>query len=102
MDLFATIPAKVNGLVKKGQLEIGFDADVVIFDPDYKGTISAANNVEGVDYCPFEGFSQKGRAETVCLRGRKIVQNGNYVGEKGQGKFIAGKPFGYSYNGQTR
>jgi len=102
VDLFATMPAKVNGLAKKGQLEIGFDADVVIFDPDYKGTISAANNIEGVDYCPFEGFSQKGRAETVFLRGKKIVQNGNYVGEKGQGKFIAGKPFGYSYNGKAR
>jgi len=101
VDLFATMPAKINGLAKKGQIEISFDADIVIFDPDYEGTISVANNLEGVDYCPFEGFSQKGRAETVFLRGRKIVHNGNYIGEKGQGKFIAGKPFGYAYNGLT-
>ena len=98
MDLFATMPAKINGLTKKGQIEIGFDADIVIFDPDYVGTISVANNLEGVDYCPFEGFSQKGRAETVFLRGKKIVNGGNYMGEKGQGRFIPGKPFGHAYN----
>ena len=91
VDLFATMPAKVNGLEKKGRIEIGFDADVVIFDPDYSGTISAANNLEGVDYCPFEGFTQKGRAETVFLRGNKIVKDGKYVGEKGQGRFVPGK-----------
>jgi len=47
------MPAKINGLAKKGQIEISFDADIVIFDPDYEGTISVANNLEGVDYCPF-------------------------------------------------
>lgn len=98
VDLYATMPAKINGLSKKGQIEIGFDGDLVIFDPDFEGTISVANNLEGVDYCPFEGFLQKGRADTVFLRGKKIVEGGKYVGEKGQGKFIPGKPFGYCYN----
>jgi dihydropyrimidinase len=98
VDLFATMPAKINGLTKKGQIEVGFDGDIVVFDPDFRGVISAANNLEGVDYCPFEGFAQKGRAETVFLRGRKIVSEGNYVGEKGQGRFIPGKPFGHAYN----
>jgi len=97
VDLFATMPARINGLAKKGELGIGFDADIVIFDPDYEGTISVANNLEGVDYCPFEGFAQKGRAETVFLRGNKIVENGTYIGEKGQGKFVPGKPFGHAY-----
>ncbi|HUM55839.1 MAG TPA: dihydropyrimidinase [Bacillota bacterium] len=97
VDLFATSPAKINGLESKGQLAPGFDADVVIFEPGYKGTISFQNNLEGVDYCPFEGFEQKGRAETVFLRGKKIVSEGKYQGKKGQGRFIAGRPFGTAY-----
>lgn len=102
VDLFATMPAKINGLEKKGQLGVGFDADIVIFDPDYEGVISAANNLEGVDYCPFEGFAQKGRAETVLLRGNKIVENGTYIGRKGQGRFVPGKPFGHAYQVRSR
>ena len=70
----------------------------MIFDPSYKGKISVANNLEGVDYCPFEGFEQKGRPDTVYLRGNKIVENGKYVGNKGQGRFIPGKPYGLAYS----
>lgn len=98
VDLYATSPAKVNGLDKKGQLVVGFDADIVIFDPAYEGTISYKTNLEGVDYSPFEGFEQKGRPETVFLRGEKIVDDGKYIGRKGQGKLIHGKPFGSSYS----
>lgn len=76
---------------------MGFHGDIVIFDPDYIGIISVENNLEGVDYCPFEGFEQKGRAETVFLRGMKIVENGKYIGQKGQGKLIPGEPYGYAY-----
>lgn len=97
VDLAATMPAKINGLAQKGQLEPGFDADVVIFDPAYRGTISVANNLEDVDYCPFEGFEQKGRAETVFLRGAKIVDQGKYIGTKGQGRFVPGKAYGDAY-----
>ena len=93
----ATTPAKVNGLTSKGQLAIGYDADVVIFDPNYRGTISVTSNLEGVDFCPFEGFAQKGRAETVILRGTKIVKDGAYIGHKGQGQFVPGKPYGLAY-----
>ena len=97
VDLYATTPAKVNGLENKGQLAVGFDADIVIFDPAYEGTISYKTNLEGVDYSPFEGFAQKGRPETVFLRGQKIVEDAKYIGRKGQGKFVPGKPFGASY-----
>lgn len=97
VDLYATSPAKVNGLDKKGQLKAGFDADIVIFDPEYRGVISAETNLEGVDYSPFEGFEQKGRPETVFLRGKKIVDGGSYIGSKGDGQLIHAKPFGSSY-----
>lgn len=99
VDLYATAPAKNNGLEKKGQLGIGFDADVVIFDPDYEGVISVDTNIEGVDYSAYEGMTQKGRPETVFLRGTKVVENARYIGEKGQGRFVAGKPFGTAYTG---
>ena len=97
VDLYATTPAKINGLVKKGQLAVGMDADVVIFDPEYKGVISYKTNLEDVDYSPFEGFDQIGRPETVFLRGKKIVDNAEYIGEKGDGKFIKGVPYGAAY-----
>ena len=91
------MPAKINGLTSKGQLAPGFDADIVIYDPEYRGVISAATSSEGVDYSAFEGFEQKGRPETVFLRGEIIVDNAEYVGHKGQGKFVAGEPFGAAY-----
>ena len=102
VDLMATQPAKINGLKKKGRLAPGCDGDVVIFDPAYRGTMSVKNNLEGVDYCPFEGFEQKGRPETVFLRGQKIVENGSYIGSKGQGKFVAGEPFGAAYGDSAK
>lgn len=102
VDLMATQPAKINGLEKKGRLAAGYDGDVVIFDPAYRGVMSVKNNLEGVDYCPFEGFEQKGRPETVFLRGEKIVDDGKYIGHKGQGKFIAGKPYGAAYGDMGR
>lgn len=97
VDLYSTSPAKINGLDKKGNLDVGYDADIVIFDPDYEGVISYKTNSEGVDYSPFEGFKQKGRPETVFLRGKKIVDNAEYIGDKGDGKFIKGKPYGAAY-----
>src|SRR5665647_1921632 len=97
VDLIATMPAKINGLAEKGSLTVGYDADIVIFDPDFRGIISVENNLENVDFCPFEGFEQKGRAYKVYLRGKLIVDGGKYIGEKGQGKLIHGKPFGDAY-----
>ncbi len=97
VDLYATMPARINGLTKKGRIEIGYDADLVVFDPDYEGIISVDNNLEGVDYSPYEGFTQKGRAETVLLRGIRIVDKGKYIGNKGDGRFVPGEPYGYAY-----
>lgn len=61
VELFATNPAKVVGLPNKGELRIGADADVVIFDPDWKGTITNKDSLHGIDYEPFEGFEIQGR-----------------------------------------
>ena len=97
VDLACTMPARINGLEEKGHIGVGYDGDLVLFDPSYEGVISVENNLEDVDFCPFEGFVQKGRADTVLLRGQVIVKNGKYAGQKGQGKLIHGKPYGDSY-----
>jgi dihydropyrimidinase len=74
VNLVSTRPAEIFGLGdRKGKLLPGYDADIVIWDPDYKGTISVANHVQKCDAEIYEGFPVTGRAETVILRG-KIVQ----------------------------
>jgi dihydropyrimidinase len=99
VDVFATAPAKFYGLYpQKGGLVPGSDADLVIFDPDYSATISALNS--GLDFTPFEGFQQKGRAEKVLLRGKLVVTGGKFVGQRGQGKFVRRAPYGTAYEGR--
>ena len=94
VDIFATAPARNNGIgYCKGSLSIGYDADVVICDPDYRGVFTNEGSLQGVDYCSYEGMEKIGQVDTVLLRGSVVVRNGEYVGEKGQGKLIAGQPF---------
>lgn len=75
----------------------GYDADVVIYEPEVEHTISYQSSLQGTDYNTFEGFKQKGKTDTVFLRGQKIVEAGEYIGEKGQGKFVSGKPYALAY-----
>ena len=98
VNVIAASPARVNGLTEKGHIAVGYDADIVVFDPDYRGVMGVANSLEGVDYSIYEGMEQKGRPETVLLRGQVIVENAEYVGKKGQGKLAKGKPFGSAYD----
>jgi len=103
VDLFATTPAKINGIGhRKGHIGVGYDADIIIYNPNHKSKISAKNSLQGVDYNSYEGFEQIGRPEKVFLRGNLIVEEGKYIGEKGQGKFIPGKPYGLCYDGVKR
>lgn len=98
VDYYATTPAKVNGLFpKKGSLCVGADADIVIFDPSYKGIFTVADMLHDVDYCSYEGMEQKGRVETVFLRGNKIVSDAKYIGKNGDGELQRGEPFGLMY-----
>lgn len=100
VDLFATTPAKINGIGdRKGHIGIGYDADIVLYNPNYKSIISNETSLQGVDYNSYEGFEQVGRPEKVYLRGELIVEAGKYTGKKGQGEFIPGKAFGLCYDG---
>lgn len=98
VDIYATLPAKLNGIFpQKGAIDIGSDGDLVIFDPEYKGTITVESNPTGIEYNVFEGMEQIGRADTVLLRGEVVVENGEYLDKPVFGRFVPGKPYGLAY-----
>ncbi len=72
---------------KKGALEVGSDADIVIWDPKAKGIISKGNQRQNVDYTPFEGFETLGKAKEVFLRGMHVVKDGELI-KNNCGKFV--------------
>jgi dihydropyrimidinase len=93
VDCASTQAAKLFGLYpRKGTIRLGCDADLVIFDPKYRGTISAARQLMAVDYNPFEGMTIEGRADTVAVRGEIVVKSGKFVGEKPRGRFLKREP----------
>jgi dihydropyrimidinase len=103
VDVFATAPAKVNGLFpRKGDIAVGSDADLVIFDDRWEGVMSIKDSLEGVDYCAYEGMRQKGRVDKVYLRGKLSVDDGHFVGETGQGQYLKREPFGLAFQGISR
>jgi dihydropyrimidinase len=89
----STQAAKIFGLYpKKGAIETGSDADLVIWDPEWTGTISAATHSMATDYSAFEGRQIQGRAELVTVRGKIMVRDGQWVGETGWGNFLHRNP----------
>ena len=77
VDLLSATPAKLYGAFpRKGQLAVGADADIVVYDPQGEYTITAADQLANVDYAPFEGYPIAGRIAQVWLRGEKAVENG--------------------------
>lgn len=99
VEVCATNPAKVCGVYpQKGEIAVGSDADLVIFDPNYRGTISLKDSLSGSDYCTYEGYEQKGICEKVYLRGSLMAESGKFVGEKGIGKQAWSTPFALAYD----
>jgi len=93
VELTSTSPAKIFGLFpKKGTVAPGSDADIVIFDPEKKHTLSARTLHMRVDYNPYEGREITGKVETVLSRGKVIVQNDKFTGKAGAGEFLKRKP----------
>jgi len=93
VDAASTQAAKLFGLYpQKGTVQLGSDADLVIFDPDYRGTISVKNHWMNVDYSAFEGWSIVGRPEIVTVRGQVQFRGGQFVGTLGRGQFLRREP----------
>ncbi len=85
----STRAAEIFGLYpRKGTIAIGSDADIVIWNPEWSGTISAETHAMNVDYSAFEGWPVKGRAEWVTVRGKIMVQNAQWTGDQGHGQFL--------------
>lgn len=97
VDVLSTGTARMFGLTEKGEIEVGKDADVVIFDPKQQFTITQNKLHMNVDYTPFEGWEITGMPSVVFNRGRKVAEwtdgKMEYTGEKGWGKFVKRAPF---------
>ena len=88
VEVCATAPARLFGLEAKGVLAEGYDADVVIYDPNATSVLSAKTHHMNLDYSAYEGLSVQGGVRTVLSRGEVIVDKGNFLGRVGRGKYL--------------
>ena len=97
VDVLSCGTARMFGLKDKGEIAVGKDADIVVFNPDRKFTVTQSKLHMNVDYTPYEGFEVTGMPSAVYSRGKKVSQwNGDqmeFVGEVGRGKFVKREPF---------
>jgi dihydropyrimidinase len=95
VELTSTNVAKLFGLYpRKGTIAVGSDADIVVWDPDKKLTISAKTHHSNVNYNLFEGTQVVGAPQTVLVRGQVIVDNDELVAQPGAGQFVKRARFG--------
>jgi dihydropyrimidinase len=93
VDAASTRAAKLFGLFpRKGCVAVGADADIVIYDPDHRGVISAKTQHVNNDYNGFEGFPIEGRPSVVTVRGKVQVRDGQFVGDASRGRLIKREP----------
>jgi N-acyl-D-aspartate/D-glutamate deacylase len=92
VELLATSPAKLFGLYpRKGTIAVGSDADIVVFDPKKRVTITAASQHSKADYNLYEGTEVTGSPEVVLLRGNVLVENDELVAQPGIGRCRTGE-----------
>jgi dihydropyrimidinase len=94
VEITSTAPAKIFGLYpKKGTIAIGADADILVWDGEKRHTLNEKTLHMRVDYSPYEGREVVGAPTHVLSRGKVIVQNGQYLGKKGDGHFLKRSTF---------
>jgi dihydropyrimidinase len=93
VDCASTRAAKLFGLFpRKGTIAVGSDADAVVFDPSYRGTVSVKTQHTNNDYNGFEGFQLEGRVSDVTVRGKVQVRDGQFIGDRTRGQFLKREP----------
>ena len=93
VDAASTQAARLFGLYpRKGTIRIGSDADLVVYDPAFRGTFSKADSHSNVDYNAYEGWERIGRASVVTVRGAVQARDGKFVGTLGRGQFLQREP----------
>jgi len=89
VDVVSTAPARIMGLYpRKGTLEPGSDADVVVLDPQHEKIITPGNLYHNADYSPYEGMKVRGWPVLTMVRGKVIMQHGRLLAEKGWGEYV--------------
>jgi dihydropyrimidinase len=89
VELISTNPAKIMGLYpRKGVIQAGSDADIVIIDPSRRWTVRAAEHHMGGDYNAWEGWELEGKVVTTILRGTPLLENERWVGPKTGGRYL--------------
>jgi dihydropyrimidinase len=96
VELVSTAPARMFGLPKKGSVAAGLDADLVVYDPNRRHVLSAKTHHMAVDYSCYEGREVQGGSDVVLSRGRIIVDNGQWLGSAGHGRFLRREPRGFA------
>lgn len=88
VEVISENPAKIFGLYpKKGVIQRGSDADIIVFNPKGMSLIKAENQIQNVDYNLYEGFGQYGRLQYVFLRGQLVVKDEKLLDLKPVGKY---------------
>ncbi|WP_181767745.1 dihydropyrimidinase [Streptomyces albidus (ex Kaewkla and Franco 2022)] len=88
IEIACATPARMFGLYpKKGNLQPGSDADVVIYDPQAEQTLSVETHHMNVDYSAYEGKQLTGQVETVLSRGETVIDRRTYAGRAGHGQY---------------
>lgn len=89
VELCATTPARMMGLYpRKGVIQPGADADIVLYDPNKRWSISAENHHMNLDHSAYEGIEVTGHVDTVLSRGQVIVNEARYLGAKTDGQYL--------------
>ena len=89
VELTAEAPAKIYNLAGKGSIAVGADADIAIWDPNKRVTLTASGMHDSAGYTPYEGREVVGWPQTVLGRGHVLVDDGKLLAKPGQGRFLA-------------